>query len=380
MLAVNDEFSAARVIALQVLAQLERRRAEIADDDAEVRAEVERALAPVRQAYGEAELPVPYIERLQSELLRALPGAWQAIAQRYTRDEKRQFGIWRGGDPVARVTYVFVGLALGGLCVELPFIPIFEKWFPFVLAVLAWWLPDVQARWHRRRYAHALGNVALRMGELQPLLDGTVSTESLLLDKKREGRARAMAFGLNDSTVSEPRRPQMPLRGGEITALIGRIFSRLGLRLVKSKTAWIVFGALFLVWCAPSSFTTYVPPGMTGVKQVYFGSSAGIKDTVYWPGLHFVVAGVERLHLFPHDLQMVNFSESQSESSMHGRAARRRSRSRRRTATTCSSTSACSITSTAPIACFSTPGRGARSKIGWSFRAPIASCARRSAS
>ena len=59
----------------------------------------------------------------------------------------------------------------------------------------------------------------------------------------------------------------------------------------------------------------------------------------YGPGLHFIVAGVERLHLFPHDLQVINFSDSSSEISQQVRAAPTRSRSRPATATTCSSTS-----------------------------------------
>ncbi len=176
---------------MTVLVQLERRRSAIVDDETEVRAEVERAIEPVRQAYVEAELPVVYIDRLRDELTRTLPEAWQAIAQPYTQREAHEFGIWRGGDPVARVTYVFVALALGGICVELPFIPIFEKWFPFVLAALAWWLPDAQLRWHKRRYARRVGALALRMGQLQPQLDGTISTESLLSEGRPEGAGDA---------------------------------------------------------------------------------------------------------------------------------------------------------------------------------------------
>src|SRR4029079_6023060 len=43
--------------------------------------------------------------------------------------------------------------------------------------------------------------------------------------------------------------------------------------------------------------------------------SAGIKNERYGPGLHFVTAGVERLHLFPSDLQVMSFSDSSSEMS-----------------------------------------------------------------
>ena len=67
--------------------------------------------------------------------------------------------------------------------------------------------------------------------------------------------------------------------------------------------------------------STYVPPNMVAIRQVYFGSGAGIKPERYDPGLHFIMAGVERLHLFPADLQAVNLSDSPSETSARFRAA-----------------------------------------------------------
>jgi regulator of protease activity HflC (stomatin/prohibitin superfamily) len=60
---------------------------------------------------------------------------------------------------------------------------------------------------------------------------------------------------------------------------------------------------------------------MIGIRQVYFGSSAGIKPETYYPGLHFIIGGFSRLHLFPHDLQVINFSGSQSETSQQERQA-----------------------------------------------------------
>ena len=143
---------------------------------------------PIRQAYREAELPAPYFDALEKEVIEAVPGAWHKIAKPYTDGEKREFGLWRGGDPIARITYVFLGLLIGGLCVELPFIPIWEKWFPFALAFGAWWLPDAQTRFHKRRYARALGGIVAKMARLQPALEGRVSTESLLLPDKGEPR------------------------------------------------------------------------------------------------------------------------------------------------------------------------------------------------
>jgi hypothetical protein len=175
---VNDEFAARRV-ASEVLGRLERRRAEIAGDEAAVRAELERALVPLRDAYRESAPPPAYFQALEQELREVIPGRWRGPAQAFTALEARGFGSWRGGDVHARLAYVFLGLVVGGLCVWAPFVPIWEKWFPFALAVAAWWLPDAQAAWHRRRYAGRLGAIVRDIGLRQPALEARVSLAEL---------------------------------------------------------------------------------------------------------------------------------------------------------------------------------------------------------
>ena len=91
--------------------------------------------------------------------------------------------------------------------------------------------------------------------------------------------------------------------------------------ILKSKWFWIAGAPLILVVVAARSCTTYVPPNRVGIKQVYYGSSSGIRKERYGPGLHFVTAGIERLHLFPSDLQVVSFSDSGSEVSIRARNA-----------------------------------------------------------
>jgi hypothetical protein len=184
---VGPDFTAERVT-LQVLEQLEQKRNTIVDDEQKVVAAVKEALVPVRKAYEEAQLPIAYYEGLEQEIVTTLPGEWRQSALAFTGRERREFGLWRGGDPVARITYVFIGLVIGGLCVELPFIPIWEKWFPFLLAFSAWWLPNAQVAFHKRRYARALGQIALKMAKLQPALEGRVRMEDLLLSDKGEPR------------------------------------------------------------------------------------------------------------------------------------------------------------------------------------------------
>jgi hypothetical protein len=182
---VIPEFSA-EAVTLEVLSHLERRRADIAGDEARVRAEVDAALVPVERAYAEAELPPAYLQALTTEIRQTVPARWHARAARFTALERADFRLWRGGDPVARLTYVLVGLIVGGLIVEAPFIPIWEKWFPFVLAGGGWWLPSLQVWWQRRRYARALGDIARQLATVQPRLEAAVRTEDLLLPEKAD--------------------------------------------------------------------------------------------------------------------------------------------------------------------------------------------------
>lgn len=173
------EFSA-RSVTLGVIEHLERRRPAIAGSVEAVTLEVERALEPVRKAYGELELPRSYMDALADEVKASLPVRWQSAADRFTRLESSSFGVWRGGDVVARVTYVFVGLVIGGLCLRAPFIPIWEKWFPFALALAAWWLPDVQVWQKKRSYERELGAIVQSLERAQPALDQRITMAELM--------------------------------------------------------------------------------------------------------------------------------------------------------------------------------------------------------
>lgn len=117
--------------------------------------------------------------------------------------------------------------------------------------------------------------------------------------------------------MSDPVIPRLPFdwQGG------GRLARGLFGRLARSRALWISCGSVLAIYVLSGACSTYVPPNMIGVRQVYFGSNAGIKPENLGPGLHFILAGVERLHLFPRDLQVINFSSSASETSRRARQA-----------------------------------------------------------
>jgi hypothetical protein len=176
---VLDEFSAGAV-ASEVIEHLERRRSSLCGDPAQTAVEVDRALATVREAYAEAELPPGYFAALSHEIADCVPAQWRRVAEPFTRLEESGFGNWRGGDLKARLTYVLVGLVLGGLMLWAPFIPIWEKWFPFALAGASFFLPDATRMWHRRRYARQLGGIVASLARAQPALDKHMSVTELL--------------------------------------------------------------------------------------------------------------------------------------------------------------------------------------------------------
>ena len=48
---------------------------------------------------------------------------------------------------------------------------------------------------------------------------------------------------------------------------------------------------MLAIYILSASCSTYVPPNMVGIRQVYYGSEAGIRPESYGPGLHIIVGG-----------------------------------------------------------------------------------------
>lgn len=82
---------------------------------------------------------------------------------------------------------------------------------------------------------------------------------------------------------------------------------KLGLR--WGRLLWVGGIVFVLGVVAYASFTTYVPPGSFGVKQVVLGPNQGVHSETYGPGLHFLTPGAERIHVFPADLQILEMTD-----------------------------------------------------------------------
>src|SRR5947207_8941702 len=92
-----------------------------------------------------------YWQRVRRALDEILLPRYAALATGEIELAKRDYGIWRGGDLVARATFALAGFILGIICVEVPYIPIQATRFPAPLLVLAPWLSAAVMSRHRRR-------------------------------------------------------------------------------------------------------------------------------------------------------------------------------------------------------------------------------------
>ncbi len=98
--------------------------------------------------------------------------------------------------------------------------------------------------------------------------------------------------------------PRFRVQSPFLQQLRGRI-GKLGLRLLL-----VLVPLFFLRACV----MTYVPPGMVGVRQISYGTGKGLQKKPVTPGYHREVSGYEKIHTFPRDLQVVEFTDSPAES------------------------------------------------------------------
>jgi hypothetical protein len=155
----------------------------------------------------QAEAEIVQMERQLKELEIDDPQYWQRVRRvideiilpRYAKVvtdqlalEKREYGLWRGGDLVARGTYAVAGFILGIIAVEVPYIPIYAKWFPAVTLIAGPLLPDLVVGWYRLKYRRKLNGIVRDLGKVTQTLD-TYRPLSELTQSMRADLAEAPA-------------------------------------------------------------------------------------------------------------------------------------------------------------------------------------------
>ena len=88
------------------------------------------------------------------------------------------------------------------------------------------------------------------------------------------------------------------------------------LQQVRARFGRIAVRALFILiplFILRGCVLTYVPPDEIGVRQVSFGLSKGLQKEPVLPGYRRELGGMETVHTFPRDIQVVEFTNSESE-------------------------------------------------------------------
>jgi hypothetical protein len=112
-----------------------------------------------------------YWQRVRRALDQILLPRYGALATQEIALAARDYGIWRGGDLVARASFALLGFVLGIVCVEVPYIPIQARWFPALLLVLGPLFPDLVMWLHRSRWRRKLDALVADLGRASETLE-----------------------------------------------------------------------------------------------------------------------------------------------------------------------------------------------------------------
>ncbi|MFT7521121.1 MAG: regulator of protease activity HflC (stomatin/prohibitin superfamily) [Kiritimatiellia bacterium] len=86
---------------------------------------------------------------------------------------------------------------------------------------------------------------------------------------------------------------------------------KLGRRPILPAIGAAIGVLLLIIGAGWFSLTQEVGPQHSAIRQVYFGPVKGISKKVHGPGLHMVIPGYERLHLFPRTMDRLEFNSSE---------------------------------------------------------------------
>jgi hypothetical protein len=144
-----------------VLQECEHQRRALGPNEtkARLREVAGRKLEEVRASYQEAGGTAGYWRVLEREVLETALPQYAASALEQNRLERTGYGIWRGGDPVARGAMGLGGLVLGGIIIALPFVPSLENTFAFALAAGGFAYPEIKRLVHNHRHTRLLNRL-----------------------------------------------------------------------------------------------------------------------------------------------------------------------------------------------------------------------------
>lgn len=152
-----------------VLQECEHQRRALLPNEAEARLrEIARAkLAEIRESYEECGGTAGYWQNLEREVLETALPQYGPAAVEQSRLEKSNYDLWRQADPAARAAFGLLGLLIGGLIIAIPWLPIFEDAFAFVLAAAGFLYPEIKKMAFDFRHARLLNRLIAQAEKYQ---------------------------------------------------------------------------------------------------------------------------------------------------------------------------------------------------------------------
>ena len=144
-----------------VLEELEHRRRSLERDELEFRLKetAKAKLKQIKAAYDEFGGSPAYWATLEKEVLETALPQYTDAAEEMNALERSGYGVWRAGDPAARIAFGLGGLTIGGIMIALPFIPIAEVMFAFALSGAGFLYPEIKRYTHERRHYRLLNRL-----------------------------------------------------------------------------------------------------------------------------------------------------------------------------------------------------------------------------
>jgi hypothetical protein len=197
-----------------VLQECEHKRRALLPNEAEARLrEIAREkLALIREGYEELGGTPDYWQELEREVLETALPQYVPAASEQNRLEKTGYDVWRQGDPAARALFGLLGLVLGAVIIALPWIPIFEDAFAFLLAALGIFYPEIKKAYFDVGHSRLLNRLIVQAEKYQREEAGRYVSEARLQKELDAVGGKAPARALTPPTPSLPSPPTLPHR------------------------------------------------------------------------------------------------------------------------------------------------------------------------
>ena len=188
-----------------VLQECEHKRRALLPNEVEARLqEIARGkLAEIRESYAECGGAPGYWQELEREVVETALPQYLPAAVEQNRLEKTGYDVWRQGDPAARASFALLGLVLGSLIIALPWIPIFEDAFAFLLAALGVFYPEIKKAFYDVGHSRLLNRLILKAERYQKSQSARYVTEAKLA-------AELAAVGGAPARTLAPPTPSLP--------------------------------------------------------------------------------------------------------------------------------------------------------------------------